>query len=1099
MKAIAFSEHGNVYDWVLKKQLCDKTGIKYIHGIETYVCRSLTDDTRGGHIGLYARNLDGVKELNLISSIATSKGKADDKSDRHMYYNPRISLDELMNTSDNIIVTSACLASPIWKWNNEEMSAARTKLVKWMAKNKHRCFLEIQYHEHIDQIEYNKLLYKISQKTGIPLIAGTDTHSSSKYKAECRLVLQRSKNIKYAKEDAEDAFDLTFKTYDELVEMFRKQNSLPEEVFMKAIENTNVFADMVEDFTLDRTYKYPDTYGDNAELLFRDTIKRKYNKKVKEGIIDGNNPKYKINIKEEFNAFKAQGMESFMLFMSELCDYCNENDIPYGHCRGSVGGSTIAYILDIIDLDPVIWNTVFSRFCNADRISLADIDIDYAPKDRPKVYAWIQNKLRTQCTSYIAQFGTLQDRGTIDVLGNGLGYKDLDLVAEIKNKHELLSKEYTKIIQSEINMEDPDCDLPKIDFDNHDAFMNVIPADSESAKKLNNLKSEFELLKEENKDLFYYFDGIKGTIISKGHHPAGMIGSPITLYDNIGVFFSDGNEDFPVASCAMKAVDSLNYVKFDILGLKTIGILKDSYKYIGTHYKKSHEINWEDQKVWEDMITSRIGIFQFQKEHAHDQLKQFKPTKINDMSMVNSAIRPSGKSFRDKLLAREFNKNPSKEIDELLKDNYGWLLYQEDSIKFLTDICGFTGSEADNTRRGIGKKCKETVKNQLPKILDGYCKTSIQPREIAEVEAKAFLKIIDDSARYQFGYNHSTGYSMNGYHCAYQRTYHPLEFITAYLNNADNMEDIKLGTQLAIERGIQVKHIEFGKSGSEYTLNRTDNTIYKGIESIKWCNSKIADELLELSKNEYTSFIDLVIDIKRKTSVDARQLNILTGLNFFKQFGENQYLLDMLELYYLFYSNPNETIKQIKFCQMENFGVSEYHMEKYAGKKCNTLYKEIDVPGLMMELSKTKVNKPMKAIEYVKFEIEYLEYTTYINKKAPLNAYIIVDYWEWKNASTTPNFIARNLRTGNEVKARIKQSRKYKEDPFGRYSILNIPKFSEQNKKKKIGKETIIASDGTEKAIDKWAETDETEFVLEEWEVLIEYYDEDNKSKKKKK
>ena len=476
MKAIAFSNHGGIYDWIKKKQECDKVGLKYIHGVELYLCNKLTDDDRGGHIGLYAKNWEGVKELNKLVSISGIKGSKEDKSDRHMYYNPRISLEELMGTSDNIIFTSACLASPLNKWDTPERKEEFQTLVKWMVKNKHRCFFEIQYHNCEEQIFLNKKLYAYSKKTGIPLIAGTDTHSSNDYKAECRKILQIYKDSYYGQEDE---FDLTWKTYDELVNVFKEQNALPEDVILEAIENTNVLADMIEEFTLDKAFKYPTLYGDDVREQWSKLIytcfeeKRKNNQlklpsKIKKQCqeyfsqhaqipTDESERKiydnyqsdyewaknttdnemirlYKEKISEEFKVMCKLGMESFMMFMSELITWANNNTIPCGTGRGSVCGSMIAFITNITDVDPLVWNTVFSRFCNEDRISLGDIDVDFAGEDREKVYQYIIKRFTPEKTAYIAAFTTLKDRGCIDALAGGLGYEDLDKVMEIKNK-----------------------------------------------------------------------------------------------------------------------------------------------------------------------------------------------------------------------------------------------------------------------------------------------------------------------------------------------------------------------------------------------------------------------------------------------------------------------------------------------------------------------------------------------------------------------------------------------------------------------------------------------------------------------------------------
>lgn len=796
MTTIAFSEHGTIADWILKKQECDKAGIKYIHGVELYLCTKLEEDDRGGHIGLYAKNLKGVYELNKLISISSSKGKLEDKSDRHLYYNPRISLGEIMNTSDNIIVTSACLASPLNKWDTDEKRESFQTLIKWMVKNKHRCFLEIQYHNCESQILYNQKMYFYSKKTGIPLIAGTDTHSSNKYKSECRKILQIYKNSFYGEEDE---FDLIWKTYDELVNAFEKQNAIPKEAYMQAIENTNALADMVEDFQLDKAFKYPTLYGDNVREQWKQLIYDNYNEKVQnrklklpskikkecEEYFKVNTvpPKdksereiyetyqnnyewakkttdteminqYKAKIIEEFKVMCKLGMESFMMFMSELISWAKNNDIPCGTGRGSVCGSMIAFITNITDVDPLVWNTVFSRFCNEDRISLGDIDVDFAGEDRENVYQYIINRFTPEKTAYIAAFSTLKDRGCIDVLAGGLGYKDLDKVMVIKNKFDEYFSEYTKIIQEEVNteelLENGEIESGSISFDNHQVYLMHI-ANENNKKRLNNIKKSYDDLISENQDLFYYLDGLKGTIVAKGTHPSGIIGSPITLADNIGLFYKDGDANMPVSTCAMKAVDSLNYVKFDILGLKTVGIIKDACKYASIPYPKSYELNWNDSKVWHNMITAQQGVFQFEGDYAFSLLKDFKPNTINHMSMVNAALRPSGKSYRDRMIAGIHNENPSKEIDDLLASNNGYLIFQEDTIKFLTDICDFTGSAADTTRRAIGKKDEELLKQQLPKILEGYCKHSSKDRKTAEKEAKQFIQIVQDSSEYQFG------------------------------------------------------------------------------------------------------------------------------------------------------------------------------------------------------------------------------------------------------------------------------------------------------------------------------------------------------------
>lgn len=1047
MKAIAFSNHGGIYDWVKKKQSCDKAGIKYIHGCELYLCDKLEDNNRGWHIGLYAKNYEGVKELNSLISISSSKGVKEDKSDRHFYFNPRISMEELMSTSDNIIITTACLASPLWRLSSkkplEEDKAelynknikTRNDFLRFLSNNKHRAFLEIQYHNHEHQIEYNKMLLNWSKEYDIPLIAGTDTHSSNKYKAECRKVLQKSKNSFYGEEDE---FDLTWKSYDELVKCFEEQDSIPMSEVLIAIENTNVLADMVEEFSLDKSFKYPNLYGDNAKRVWWDYIIKKLKHKKDNNIIDVSRmEEYKAAVKEEFIAMTNQGMESFMMFMGELIDYCRSQNINSSPCRGSVGGSVIAYITDIIDVDPIKWKTVFSRFCNADRISLADIDVDFSPSDREKVYNYIINRFGSDKVSYILTLGTIKDRGSIDVLAKGLDYKDLDVVKNIKNEFDRIFSEYSKIIQEEVNIEElEDAESSSPNFGDHHLYINQI-RNEQKIRVINRLKNEWDALRENNQDLFYYFDGIKGTIISKGIHPAGMIGSPITLFDNLGVFYRDGDINNPVSFCSMKAVDSLNYVKFDILGLKTIGIIQDTYKLIGKNWEYTHEIDWNDNNVWDDMITSNVGIFQFEGSYAFDLLSEFKPRAVNDMSLVNAALRPSGKSYRDRLINREFNNNPSEQIDELLKDNNGFLVFQEDTIKFLSDVCGFSGSHADNVRRCIGKKDVEALKLELPKILEGYCARSLKPREIAEREAEEFVQIISDSSEYQFGYNHSTGYSMNGYMAARLRYYYPLEFTTAYLNRAENEDDINNGTELARSKGIKINPPKFRYSQSEYACDRETNSIYKGLNSIKYLNKACADFLYSLRDNEYKSFVELIHHIKNNSNINFKQLKILTSLNFFSEFGKNNKLLQLLSSYETKLKNKN--------------------------LKNTTKSKRLEE---LIALEESTEDRGLNAKDQIKGEVEYLGYPDTIYPNVPENIYMVTEI----DDKYTPKLRMYRLKDGLCITMKCKKN-DIKLNPFGEFSVIKVQEITKKNKTKKV--------DG------EWVKTDEKEIHLASWMVIM--------------
>lgn len=842
-KALSISEHGKPLNWTEKWNACRKAGIRYIHSVEIYLTESLKEKVRDNyHTVLMARNVEGVLELNKLIRLSCDKD--------HFYYTNRITFDEFLNISDNIISTSACLASPLNKLPSTHP--------RYMELARKYDFLEVQAHNHPDQIAFNKRLLELSKEIGTPMIAGTDTHSSSKYKSECRAVLLDAKHKSYGDEDA---FDLSYKTYDELVEMFRVQDALQESEYMQAIENTNLLYDMTEEIELDTSIKYPILYGSREadSQMFIETVERKFQEKLDTGVIPPEQEQaFREAIPEEMRVFQKLQMDGFMLSMSELICWCKEQGMAIGTARGSVGGSRVAYVTDIIDLNPETWHTVFSRFCNEDRKEIGDIDIDCVESDRPAIFKYITERFGADKTARVASFGTMQSKGVIDDVGRHLAQK-------WNKTHAGREK------------------------DNPWSLGNIAKIKSE-------FDSDPEKTKKKYSELFYYYDGLLDTKISQSVHPAGMVISPITLDDNFGVFDKDGE------NCLLLDMENIHdftgLAKYDFLILKTVQVIRDTCRYMGKPYPKTHEINWDDEAVWEDMIRNPSGIFQFEGAFAFDCLRKFVPKSIFDMSIVTACIRPSGSSYRDVLLARQIHKNPSELIDELLKENLGYLIYQEDTIKFLQQICGLSGSEADNIRRAIGRKQKDRLDAAMPSILEGYCSKSPQPRDVAENEAKEFLQIIEDSASYQFGYNHSIAYCLLGYLCAYYRYYHPIEFITSFLNNAANEDDIRNGTAYANRIGIKVTMPKWGLSKSEYFFDKEKNIIAKGLTSIKYMSAGIAEELYEVAHSQkFTHFVDILYAIN-ETSMNTRQLDILIKLDFFSDFGNQRELLRITELFY---------------------------------------------------------------------------------------------------------------------------------------------------------------------------------------------------------
>lgn len=850
INALAFTEHGNVYSWIKKKQYCDKKGLKYIHGIEMYLTESLENKVRDNyHAILLAKNLEGVREINELYTLSTDAN--------HSYYSPRISFDEFLATSDNIIRLSACLGGVLHKLdrNHPRYSELLNKFD----------YLEVQPHKSQDQYEFNKYLASL----GRPLVACGDFHEVSKYKAECRLKWMAGKGKKY---DNEDDFDLVIKSYDEFRDMFIKQGVLTPEQIDTALENTNVIASQIEDFDLNTEFKFPNLY-DNAKVEIRENTFKSLDELVKKGIISSfMYDDYVKRIEIELHAFDVLNMESFILFMSELMTYCIEQDIAVGPARGSASGSVVCYLLNVTDVDPLVWGTNFTRFINVNRISLPDIDTDFAPADRIKVFNYIKTRFGIDKSSYITTYQKLGVKKVIEDIARAIGMP-IDDMARIKEGYKDIDEREAKL---------------KRKYDNGGM------REKEFEEEMEVLEKEMEQYISKFDSIFYYYEGLKGTISSVGYHPAGMIGSPIDIRENVGLRYNKDNEGW-ISSCDMKAVDGINYVKYDILSLKTLQVIKDTFKLLGRKMPRSYEIDWDDQAVFNSIGDSNIGLFQFESESSWNYLKKFGAKSVRDIAFVTSVIRPSCASFRDQAIDRIISKNPNSRIDEVLKDSLGYLVYQEQQISFLQKLCGFTEGQADVVRRAIGKKDPVLLAEWLPKIEDGYIANSDMPEDVAREEFKQFLQVFMDAVNYSFSYNHAIAYSMITYMTAYLRHYHSAEFVTAYLNNADNEADIKSGTTLSKVYGININNPKFGESRGSYVINRGE--IYKGIGSVLHVSDNCAEALLDISKRNHKEFIDVVADAMAHKSINIKQLQILIKIDFFKQFGNARKLFEWLIRY----------------------------------------------------------------------------------------------------------------------------------------------------------------------------------------------------------
>lgn len=866
MHSMAFSEHGSVLNWVKKKEAIEKSGMKYIHANEIYLTQKI-DKEKGllrdnHHYMLIAKNYDGVLELNKLTSDSFNR------DDGHFYYNPRLTYDELKATSDNIIMTSACLASPLWKlqkraYNNfgvadKEAERELELMLSWMQENRHRMFFEIQYHNHPEQIEFNQMLYRLSKQLNIPLIAGTDTHALNSEHSKARTLYLKSKGADYGNEDD---FDLTFKSHSEVVEMFEKQDAIPRDAYMEAIHNTNVMADMVESFELDRSPKYPKMY-DNPIETFKTMINEGVKKRGFDKFPKEKKKLYYDRIKEELETYIKLDAVDYMLLQKNIIDFALSKGIYHGYGRGSVTGSLIAYALEITEMDSIKHNLNFFRFLNPERISLADIDIDFPPSRRQEVIDYLSTLEGIEFAEIIT-FNTKALRGIIRLVGKGLNIP-LDEVDKI-----------AKAVET---------------FDGKDRI------DASWRTRY--------------PELFMYTDIMNGVIESMGSHPSGFLVSPISIDQHISTLYTKESK-YRVTALNMKEIDAQNYVKLDILGLANIELINETCELAGIDRLTPDNIDVKDINVWKSLRESTLGVFQMESDSAYAYLKQLFSDEtleniqnnvgevdyIDLLSMANGAIRPAGKSYRQLLAQGIPRDNGHIALNESLKPTLGYLIFQEQIMNFLTDFCEHTGAESDSVRRGLAKK--EGTEQYLTKIHDGFIKFMVEKygetEEHAEEILQSYLKIIKDASGYGFSINHSSPYSYTGYIGAWLRYHYPLQFLTTVLNV---MKDEKVSKIVAFakQKKYEIKSISFGNSRAVYNYNEEEQNVYKGLSSIKFMSAIVAEELYQLSQEkdyDRDDWVGLLTDIVEKTSANAGQMEILIRLDFFKEFGSKEVLLEI--------------------------------------------------------------------------------------------------------------------------------------------------------------------------------------------------------------
>lgn len=919
------------------------------------------------------------------------------------YYKPRIDKKCLLSlTPTDTIVTTACVASRMFKdgWEEEFF----LPLYRHFGDN---FYLEVQNHNEPIQIEHNQKLLEVKEKYGVQLIHANDSHYIYPEDAKYRDMFLNAKGIVY---EDESNFILDYPDTDTIIERYKKQGVLNDEQIQEALNNTLVI-DNADGITIDKEFKIPKvTKGDSNKALkkiicnaWREEKKKIPKERIKE---------YQDAIYYETKIVEDCGMADYFILDHEIVKRAvsKYNAVLTRSGRGSAVSFYINHLLGLTEIDrlksPI---TLYpTRFMSAERIlssrSLPDIDLNFADV-RPVIQA-SKDILGDDGIYYMVAYKPLQEASAFRLWCKAIGMN---------------IKEYDDVAK------------------NLDTYAN----DKKWSKIIDDSKV------------------FRGVIESVAPSPCSFLLLDKPISEEVGLI-KVGDE----ICCAIDGYncDVYKFLKNDYLTVKVYDIINKVYKLIGRPIDDIETLLSNcDDKVWDVYakgLTTTIN--QSDSDIGKNMLKKYQPKSLAEMSAWVAAIRPGFASLLDNFLERKPYSTGVEALDDILKDSFHYMLYQESIMRYLIWLGVEEKGTYDIIKKIAKKKFSPEELNELHKQLeDGWVNKLGTKDGFAQT-----WQVVQDAARYSFNASHSLSVAIDSIYGAYLKSHYPLEYFTVVLSlySGDRDRTPKLISELPYF-GISINPIKFGKSGSDYTMDKATNSIYRGIASVKYCNSQIADELLELSKNKYDTFIDLLYDIDENTSVNSRQLEILTKLNFFSDFGNNKYLLGVIDIYDKFHKAKVITKKK-----MDELGVSEFIMKKYSGKETKSQYREIDNAGLMKELCSRLDDDSMNIMEQVKAEKEFLGTINYTNVAMKDYYWIVVDFDDSRNA-TRPYVTIRRICNGEEINTRIKRANVFTSHPFGEFSILKMDKVTYEYKKKR-------ASDG------RWVDSDQLEPVLCDYEII---------------
>lgn len=952
--------------------LCKKYNLKMIYGMEMYYSddRFIKEGRNNSHIIVIGLTKNAYYHINRISSEANKTG---------FYYHPRVDMELLLSLPPKeVVITTACIGGRLFK-TEDYIDVFVNPLKSHFGDN---FMLEVQDHEHEYQESWNKKVLELSSLLDIPIIHGCDSHYIYKEDVDMRTKFLKGKGMDYG---SEDEFILDYPERASIVNNYKRQGILTDEQVDIALNNTLVF-DKAEDLAFNKEIKMPTIYpNQDKNKVLRKIIADKWN--IEKKTIDVSlHDKYKEEIYSEVDIIEKTNMADYFLLNEKII---NKAVNEYGGVltrtgRGSAPSYFVNKLLGFTDIDRISAKVPLysTRFMTVSRIletgSLPDIDFNFAEIE-PAIRA-SKDILGEDGVYFMVAFGTMQDSAA---------FRNLCRAYKFDMEKEKQLDENGKVIDNEFNKK-LDLKIGEFNKDTNNVAKNL---------DLYRNDKKWKGLIEESKSFIGVIDSIAPSPCSflLLNEPISKEVGLIRVGDEICAFI-DGY-----------TADKWKYLKNDLLTVGVWDIISKTFELIDRPIPTIKELDdLLEDNVWDlyaNGITSTLN--QVDSDFATNLVKKYRPTSIAEMSAFVAAIRPGFASLLNHFINREEYTTHVPALDEVLEDSFHYMLYQESIMKMLI-WCGIEEDQTYDIIKKIAKKVfdeQELAEFKL-KLMEGFKKQTGSTEWFSDV-----WQVVEDAVEYSFNASHSLSVSYDSLYGAYLKAKHPLEYYKVVL---DHYKDDKNRTTRLIGElsyfDITLNGIKFRYSTAGHTIDKENKAIYKGIASIKYISENLADELYELRNNKYETFVDLLIDIKEKTSCNTRQLSILIKLDFFSEFGKAKKLLDIVELHDYIGKNRISIVK----AEESPFTLEQF--EKYSARKTPKTYMEVDFNAMVREVVKNIPNTDISISDKVEAQFENLGYIDLKLGVDGKNCYVTE-----VNTKYTPKIKVVSLNDGRPLEFKIKK------------------------------------------------------------------------------